>query len=562
MFPKIILAILLSATLVTSRENFHRNDMNDDIHNTTISVNSISDAPDAIPGDGICETAAGNNLCTLRAAIQETNVLVGADTISLPAGNYILSILGAGENDSATGDLDINDSLTITGSATISTVIDGNGLDRVIDNYSTVFLSDLTITGGQTNTWPGGGGVLNNGSLSLTNVTVSNNQLFGINIRGGGIYNLGLIHLMDSNIASNIAEVEYVAVGGVVNYGELIMFGGEVSTNISRGNGGGISNFGIATFQNVTIRDNQVTKDCSNGGGIHNWEGELTISGSSIRNNISGGGGSGIYNYHSIANITGSNIESNSSTCFGAVYGGGIYNTAMSEMKIENSTVASNYYVGMGGGIANEGSELTILNSTISENTALSDGGGIHNGYNGTIYLTNVTISNNSAGTSPYEYGGGIYNETGTFVILNSTIAENSAGMGGGIALSAGLVRLKNSLFWANTTGNCSGSITSEGNNIENGSMCGLSQPSDLSNTNPRIGLLENNGGPTLTHALLRNSPATDLGDNSVCPIIDQRGFGRPVDGNQDGNSICDSGAFEYGAIVYTPKFFLPLIIK
>src|ERR1044071_8912693 len=91
-------------------------------------VDSTEDAVDASPGDGLCETGRGE--CTLRAAIQETNALEGADTISVPDGTYTLSISGAGEDAAATGDLDISDSLTISGAGMGSTVIDADGLDR------------------------------------------------------------------------------------------------------------------------------------------------------------------------------------------------------------------------------------------------------------------------------------------------------------------------------------------------------------------------------------------------------------------------------------------------
>lgn len=58
----------------------------------TFVVNSTVDAIDAVPGNGVCETAPGNGVCTLRAAIQETNVLAGADTVTVPAGIYALTL--------------------------------------------------------------------------------------------------------------------------------------------------------------------------------------------------------------------------------------------------------------------------------------------------------------------------------------------------------------------------------------------------------------------------------------------------------------------------------------
>jgi CSLREA domain-containing protein len=74
----------------------------------TLNVNSIQDVVDANPGDGICATAGSNPVCTLRAAIQETNSFPTADTINVPVGAYILSLNGL-DDSAAVGDLDITD---------------------------------------------------------------------------------------------------------------------------------------------------------------------------------------------------------------------------------------------------------------------------------------------------------------------------------------------------------------------------------------------------------------------------------------------------------------------
>src|SRR4051812_28637704 len=88
----------------------------------TFTVDTTVDALDVLPGDGICATAVGE--CTLRAAIQETNALPGADTITLPAGTYLLT-LGSGDLD-ASGDLDVRDTLAIEGAGATTTIIDAN----------------------------------------------------------------------------------------------------------------------------------------------------------------------------------------------------------------------------------------------------------------------------------------------------------------------------------------------------------------------------------------------------------------------------------------------------
>jgi hypothetical protein len=90
--------------------------------------------------------------------------------------------------------------------------------------------------------------------------------------------------------------------------------------------------------------------------------------------------------------------------------------------------------------------------------------------------------------------------------------------------------------------GNCSGAITDGGSNLDSGTTCDFSLRSDLNNTNPMLGALGDNGGPTQTMALLQGSPAIDWVAASSCPATDQRGYTRP-DGS--GESMCDIGAYE-----------------
>ena len=96
-----------------------------------------------------------------------------------------------------------------------------------------------------------------------------------------------------------------------------------------------------------------------------------------------------------------------------------------------------------------------------------------------------------------------------------------------------------------NAGGNCAGKpVTSVlGFNFDSGTTCGLTEPTDLTNTDPQLGPLADNGGPTLTHALLDGSPAIDKGFNDTCEITDQRGKPGNVDGDLDGMATCDIGA-------------------
>jgi len=191
----------------------------------------------------------------------------------------------------------------------------------------------------------------------------------------------------------------------------------------------------------------------------------------------------------------------------GAVQGGGIYNNGI--LTITNSTVSGNVAGGkiaaFGGGIYNGGTVM-INKSTISSNSVGapffsfgSHGGGIYN--LGTMTISNSTISGNAA----YQLGvgGGIGNDGG-LAINNSTISGNSAFHGGGIEGSA---TLQNSIV-ANSPkgGNCLGTMTSKGYNLSSDNTCNFHNSGDRNNTDPLLGALQNNGGPTQTQALLPGS--------------------------------------------------------
>src|SRR5262249_38098856 len=130
------------------------------------TVNSPFDVSDANPGDGVCETASGNGVCTLRAAIEETNSLTGYDTIILPPNIYLLTLVN---------ELTITGDLTISGSGASNTIIDGNRNVRSSSGVLTinagfvVNLGEVSIRNGRRTS---GGGIDNRGTVILTNSTV------------------------------------------------------------------------------------------------------------------------------------------------------------------------------------------------------------------------------------------------------------------------------------------------------------------------------------------------------------------------------------------------------
>jgi hypothetical protein len=232
-------------------------------------------------------------------------------------------------------------------------------------------------------------------------------------------------------------------------------------------------------------------------------------------------------------------------------YGGGIYNCPGSTMTIINTTIGDNS-AEEGGAICNGGA-LTINNSTFSGNVARHrKGGGIRN--YGTLTINNSTFSGNRAsGIGGGIHNGGLFGPSGTMVISNSTFSGNIAGdgYGGGIfnAKKGTRVVLRNTIVASNTLGNCHGNLTSRGYNLSSDNTCNFDSTGDLNNTDPDLGPLQSNGGPTHTMALLPGSPAIDSGNPSGCTdghgnllTTDQRGMPRP---DKEDSGGCDRGAYE-----------------
>ena len=289
-------------------------------------------------------------------------------------------------------------------------------------------------------------------------------------------------------------------------------------------NGGGISSGGTGplTLTNLAIA----------GGGLT----QTTNSGNATLDNvtISASPNDGVrVNPGSTLTIRNSTITANPGSGISTVSG----LSTSGSVTIENSTLSGNSQYGLylDGNCSCQPSIGHVRASTISSNFA----GGIYDG--GSLDVTNSTISGNQAAS-----GGGIYQIGSTHsaaAVFESTIVNNSAspGAGGGIF---GKVGLSASIVANNTGGDCGTVPSSSGYNIAGDASCALSQTGDLNSTNPLVGPLANNGGPTQTHALQPGSPAIDT---YACASgdVDQRGISRPRDGDANGSVFCDTGSFE-----------------
>ena len=349
-----------------------------------------------------------------------------------------------------------------------------------------------------------GGGLYNyEGTLTLTECTVSGETA---SVNGGGVANVngGTATLTDCTFSGDVASVNG---GGLYNLsGTTALYNVGVSGNFAE-NGGGVSTFsGTTALSDCIVSGNSAS---SKGGGTDNDSGTTTLLGCIVDDNFAASGG-GVDTYH------------------------------FATTTLSNCTVSGNSATS-GGGLDTGNSTTTVYNSAVSDNAA-ANGGGLYTYDNGTMGLSNCTVSGNSAS----ENGGGLYTTTGGIATLaDATIAGNAAGLNGGglysTAASAELVTLGNTIVAENTAAtegpDASGTFTSLGTNLigeTNGSLGWLGSVSltpDLTGTslhplNPLLAQLGNYGGPTQTMALLPGSPAIDAGNNLLIPpgvTTDQR---------------------------------------
>jgi hypothetical protein len=389
-------------------------------------VDTVVDGVDSNVGDGRCASSVADGKCTLRAAVQEAGA-AGGSTVSIPAGRFRLSIPPADNSvagsaqgvDSLTGDLVINNEMTIKGAGGGRTVIDGGGLDRVfaINQGGIGHFSDMTITDGDASrgaTSQGialGGAILNNNQATLDRMELVGNLADG----GGGMFSIPGTHpiVRDSLIADNRSY-----------------------------SGGGLRLDSGGTIINTTITGNQL---------MPTPDPKTAVT----------------------------------QRPFPVLFG----------LAVDEGS-------GWGGGIDNRGGgDVVIVNSTITDNHGIKGGGGVTAGQ----------------GYTPVSPAAAL----GKMTLQNTIVAGNTSVAG------EPNCHVKDQI------------IESLGHNLASDGTCFLTAAGDLPNTDPKLGPLADNGGPTRTQALLAGSPAIDAGGAKDCPDHDQRGIARPQ------GVACDIGAFE-----------------
>lgn len=422
---------------------------------------------------------------------------------------------------------------------------------------------------------------LRGGAVTIVNSALSDNSVFLIALTnnptaeylflasgsgGGGLYNEGDVTIVNSTLDNNSAgfpdnsftldEDLFFALyflgnlggGGILNEGgALIITNSTVSGNSSFIQGGGILN-AFGPWRAVFLEPTNIFATARSA--------TVQISDSILSSNSVGAFGAGIAN---------GNIWS----LIAPLPGG---SNVVSSVQIANSALIDNSVVnddgGLGAGIASFGGSssytaaLRIDNSTLSGNsitaTNSSLGGGIAS-YVTELDIANSTLSGNSVSTNANSSGGGIYLAGGSANIANSTLSSNVAAAGAEIYIQYEAALDIGSTILNNPTGssitNDGGTVTSFGYNLSRDSGGGfLMQATDQINTDPLLGPLQDNGGPTFTHALLCGSPALDAGTNFLdTATTDQRGTGYL----RTFGAATDIGAFELQELCNQPPVAL-----
>ncbi len=475
-----------------------------------------------------------DNLCSLREAILNANQ--DAD-------------LSGGDCQPGSGDdtITFNSNYTITlGSSlpqiTDSLTIEGNGPGNTIVQASTC--NPVTQPGGCTPA-----------DWRVFTVTGTTSILKDMTVRFGDCQTGGGCLISDEDGGNIYAE-----------YSDLTLDGVHVQSGFADNEGGGLSSlYGDLTIQNNSLIGGEEAgnraNDADGGGIIFLYGGSLLVDSSRVAYNYADGYSGGIHFEYSLSAIVrnGSSIDHNTAEPISGDYGGGMYVHGLSgncQLSVDSSDLSDNTAGSDGGGLWTS-CKTVIAGSTISGNLTTDEaGGGIFNHSTGILTVTNSTLSGNGA---PSGQGGGIYNEGGA-AVFNSTISASSAITGAGIYDEGTGLILKNTILANSLSGeDCftSAPLAADVNNlIENNSGCGTPVSSD----DPKLGPLADNGGRTLTHALLPGSPALGTGDSVTCaasPVdnVDQRGVVRPQ------GAGCDIGAYEY-ILNFPPFNYFPIIIK
>lgn len=292
----------------------------------------------------------------------------------------------------------------------------------------------------------------------------------------------------------------------------------------------------------------------------------VALSGLVLRNGNAGfGDGGALYNEassatpvprHDYVDLSRMVIENSRSNLNG---GGARLNgiAAIAESRISGNSAGSS-----GGGLSFAGPvaqslRWRVARSTVSENASTGVGAGGGGGIHATTLTGGLEASTISGNSAAHNGGGVLVTQQGSLAIADSTIAVNLAGgSGGGLRHEAVAVSVTNSVLAGNEIGGGPVTFTQDcgtpqpvptfiGSFVTSETTCGFTTADNVVVGATLLGALTDNGGPTKTHRPLAGSPLIDSGPATGCLASDQRGAVRPQDGDADGSSACDRGAYE-----------------
>ncbi len=453
---------------------------------------------------------------SLRAEIDLANANPGANTIEFDSTNAFQT---AQTITLTSGQLELSNT---SGTQTIlgppaGVTVSGGGLSRVfqVDEQVTASISGLTITeGGVTSP---GGGLTNDGTLTLTNCSISGNTASS----GGGVYTgqYGTTTLNNCTISDNSALRNG---GGLYDFlGTTTLNNCTVSGNSALGNRGGLYDFvGATTMSDVVVQGNLA----ASGGGLAIFFGTTSFTNCSFSGDVASVSGGGLYNKGGTTTLTGCTISGERA----AVNGGGLYNNDYGSTTLTNCTVSDNSASLNGGGLANSSGTTTLSDCTVSGNSSghgggvcnlkgtttldnaeiransANDGGGLAT-YGGTTTLSDCTVSGNTAAGE----AGGVLDNSGTTNLLNSTVSGNTAASSGGVGTDHyGTTTMTDCTVSGNAASGNAGGVGTD-NSSTTMTDCTVSGNSSVSGG----GLYtDNNGAATLTNCTVSGNAARDNG--------------------------------------------------
>lgn len=514
-----IYALAVAAGLFASRQGVAN----------VITVNTLSDS---FAADGKISLREALQAANTDSAVFEAPAGNGADTIQFDPG---LFSSGPGTLKMAGTEFQITSSVNIVGPGRDTLSVDAQSLSRVFNSSNsaaTVQISGMSLRNGKIdsgNNGPNGSGgaIYNASSMTLDNVRLANNQssanVIGtdtIQYGGGAIYNFRAALNIQNSVVENNSTTRRG--GGLESSGGTVVItnttfsgnnSGDEGKSISANDGtdltlnqSTVDNQITTLFFNTSPRHSKLTVINSTTGPIKAY-GNTTISQSTVGDMI-------IYETGTI---------SDSKT--GIISTSDYVNPA--SLNITRSTVKQ---------VNQDYGNVTITSSTLTNPTP---GGRALSAAQGMTVLENVTVTGYQSSQN-----GTIYLANGDLAtIRNSTIAGNHASRGGGIFVATGTLHMDSTIVANNISdvvpGDISGFVTGQYNLVEDPTGAFLLNPNNITGQDPMLGELADNGGPTLTLALLPGSPAIDQGSSLASVLFDQRGFLRVV------GPGADIGAFE-----------------